>query len=328
MQKEVNFTNKEQVFYNKYIGNFATPKKLNRSSKKVPESIINEIEAGNVTSLIIKTAAQIVPIFTYKTCLTIHGKLPDILVNRIGGYKNVIQNKNGSLEIRYSAIDYRQKKEIKSFLLDSWIAQENSTTGIYFQKIQKTDDKIEAINIINELKKEAELFNVEGLKAKVYVSGYNYFGRYYLTLGVIPLIIEGDSLNIASKMQQVDKSVIIDRVAAKEAEQKAWQEKYEKSTSDREAARKEAESNLISKYYREQIKPIIGAIYAQATVLNTGKAGYRYYKIDNLGSFGRVVLSSYCSSTPDVNIEKFVPFHHSKLTKIKEITIHQTYKVA
>lgn len=173
--QQFEFTNKEQVFYNKYIGNFATPKKLNRSKSNLPANLIETIEAGEVTSEAIKQAAQIVPIYTYKTCLTIHGNLPEIQMQRIGGYKNLIQNKNGSLEIRYSAIDYTAKKQIQKYIgygsSKNWCSKENSTTGIYFEKIQRAETKPQALEILQSLKIEVDQFNVSGMKAKVFCAG-------------------------------------------------------------------------------------------------------------------------------------------------------------
>ena len=44
------FTKDNQVFSNKYFGNFATPKKLNRSNKQLSPEEVEAIEAGEVTS--------------------------------------------------------------------------------------------------------------------------------------------------------------------------------------------------------------------------------------------------------------------------------------
>lgn len=69
-----------------------------------------EIEAG-VTSERLDTIG--VPVFRYQTCFTIHGELPDVKDwKRIGGYKAISQNKNGTIGVRYIAIDAEKKKLI------------------------------------------------------------------------------------------------------------------------------------------------------------------------------------------------------------------------
>jgi len=81
-------------------GNFDTPKKLNRSDKPIPRSFVDQIEAAEIKSEMLETIQRSgFPVFRYKTCLTIHGLFDLEKLPRIGGYKNLIQNQNGSLEI-------------------------------------------------------------------------------------------------------------------------------------------------------------------------------------------------------------------------------------
>ena len=167
------FTKDNQVFSNKYFGNFATPKKLNRSNKQLSPNEVEAIEAGDLTSNFITELSKKLPVFTYKTCVTIHGNLPDIQRQYVGGYKNLIQNKNGSLEVRYSAIDNKLKKQIARYIAPyGWNKKEDSTRGIYFEKCNRTDNKAEALSILDTFKQEVERFKVDGLLAKVYCSGY------------------------------------------------------------------------------------------------------------------------------------------------------------
>ena len=72
------------------LGEFDTPKKLNRSTKKIPQSIIDQLEGGKVTFEMIQELKGQFPIFLYKSCLTIHGAWGDIKRSRIV-YKNIIQ---------------------------------------------------------------------------------------------------------------------------------------------------------------------------------------------------------------------------------------------
>ena len=54
-----------------------------------------------------------VPVYRYETQVTIHGNLPGIETKRVCGYKSLMVNGNGSLGVRYVAIDGEKKKLIK-----------------------------------------------------------------------------------------------------------------------------------------------------------------------------------------------------------------------
>jgi hypothetical protein len=321
------FTNKEQVFYNKYIGNFATPKKLNRSTTFLPDNIINIIEEGKITSTLINQTASIVPVYTYKTCLTIHGNLPAIERNRIGSYKNLIQNKNGSLEIRYSAIDYEAKKQISKYIGygNAWSCKENSSTGIFFEKVKIADDRATALNILAELKTEVENFNIDGMKAKVYCAGYNIWGRYYLVLSVHPLTIHGNPLSIAATLTEQTEDAILTRIEAERKEAAIQDEKRQQERNAREANKATAASKL-SSLKKEPIQPIEGKIYISPVIFTNGLPGYRFYKVVKKGTFGRFILTSYLDKEPTFNAEKLAEFRKGKQLKASEI-INETYLI-
>jgi hypothetical protein len=53
-----------------------------------------------------------VPVYQYGTQITIHGSLPDFSNNRVCGYKSIFKNANGSIGVRYVAIDGEKKSVI------------------------------------------------------------------------------------------------------------------------------------------------------------------------------------------------------------------------
>ena len=55
-----------------------------------------------------------VPVFRYETQVTIHGHLPDVSSGRVNGYKSLVKNGNGSVGVKYSAIDGEKKKLISN----------------------------------------------------------------------------------------------------------------------------------------------------------------------------------------------------------------------
>lgn len=322
----LNFTDKEQIFEAKYIGNFATPKKLNRSAKVIPAHYIDQIEDGRVTSPMLNEIGGIVPVFTYKTCITIHGNLPEISISRIGGYKNVIQNKNGSLEIRYSAIDHEQKKTIADMLHGTeWKSQENSHNGISFLKSKIADNKEDALKLLEEMKKEVAEFNCEGMKAKVYASGMVIWGRYYIYMGISPLIITGKPEDIAGYMVKKDSRELWDQWNERNEKRKAEREDRDKkilADNEQKELAKQAALEKIAHLKPFPVCPQIGKTYVSVIrLVKPGiEYGYRFYKVTNKGSFGRVQLETAITSTPTLDKANFQPYLKGKQVKPSDIT--------
>jgi hypothetical protein len=97
-------------------GNFDTRKVVNRSEKRIPTDIVERIEAGSVLHEDLDALNKNYPIFKYRSCLTVHGDWPEVQRERIGSYKNIKQNQNGSLEVLWTAIDLDRKKRISDAL--------------------------------------------------------------------------------------------------------------------------------------------------------------------------------------------------------------------
>lgn len=322
------FTEKKSVFFDKYYGNFDTPKKLNRSNKIVPISFIENIEAGQITSSDISNIERLFPVFTYKSCITIHGNLPVISIKRVGMYKNIIQNANGSLEIRWSAIDYKAKKQISNYLKfsTSWTTQSNSTNGIYYEKTARTDSKGEAIKILQQERASIEGLNIEGLTAKMFVQGYCYFGGYYIITTVLPYAITGNTLTIASKLTGMTEKELTEKL---NIENEAIQQSYEaaKLLQDRRAEAMKQAEKMVSNLQKTTIQANIGSIYVAPTITLSNKPALRFYKIDSKGTFGRVIVSTYISEKIEVELDKFQPLMKGKQLKTAEITTKQVYSI-
>lgn len=90
---------------------FDTRKALNRSERIIPDHVIDEIEKSGVSSDMLDTLG--VPVFKYKTQITLHGKFNPGMKTRLGGYKMMVVNQNGSLGVRYQAIDVKNKRALK-----------------------------------------------------------------------------------------------------------------------------------------------------------------------------------------------------------------------
>jgi len=77
------------------------------TSKKPAGICAEDIERG--VSLEIMKALP-VPVYFYGTQITIHGDVPGVVLERVGGYKAIIRNANGSIGVRYTAIDAEKKR--------------------------------------------------------------------------------------------------------------------------------------------------------------------------------------------------------------------------
>ena len=93
---------------------FDTRKKTNRAPDTTPALSLADIDGGIDLE---QLDALTVPVYRYETQITIHGIWPELATsNRFDalGYKSLIRNKNGSLGVRYTAIDANKKRLVSS----------------------------------------------------------------------------------------------------------------------------------------------------------------------------------------------------------------------
>ena len=124
---------------------FDTRKALNRSDEIVPKEILDDIEKG----ISLETLNKIdLPIFKYKTQITIHGQFGELNKHYVGRYKSLFQNQNKSIGVKWNAIDYAKKKQIYDVMNKlGWSIKYNSNE-FYAKKTRKYDK-----DNFNELKK-------------------------------------------------------------------------------------------------------------------------------------------------------------------------------
>lgn len=99
----------KEIFEKAAILHDSKARRRSNLSSKVADITADEIEAG----ITIERLESInVPVMQYQTQITIHGTLPDIKKVAVCGYQSVIQNKNGSVGVKYLAIDGAKKQLI------------------------------------------------------------------------------------------------------------------------------------------------------------------------------------------------------------------------
>ena len=139
--------------------------KLNTCNKKVPQEYLTSIENGCSFEQLEEMMSKKFDVFKYKTQITIHGIFPELSTNRVGGYVNLIQNKNKSVGVRYTAIDHDKKARLFGLLskITDWKVQENSSQ-YYICKMQvlPTDwrnNREKVLEIVHKYEAEAKRIN-------------------------------------------------------------------------------------------------------------------------------------------------------------------------
>lgn len=88
-----------------------------------------------------------VPVMLYATQATIHGKLPGFTVDRVLGYKALFQNKNGSIGVRYIAVDAPKKATVERalYLVKGRMFYASTSQGVELSKRFETVEAARAM---------------------------------------------------------------------------------------------------------------------------------------------------------------------------------------
>lgn len=132
--------------------NFDSKNILNRLNQKVSQSILDRIEAGITLEDLDLIGKQGIPIFKYKTQITIHGLFENLQNHRIFGYQNLFQNKNKSIGIKWNAIDEEKRESISEKLkfLGFYYNRTSTTTCFFFSKRLTEETLAEAKSLFSK----------------------------------------------------------------------------------------------------------------------------------------------------------------------------------
>ena len=126
--------------------NFDHKSILNKLNKKVNQSILDKIESGITIEELDNISKSGLPVLKYKTQITIHGLFPELGNNYIFGYKNIFQNKNKSIGIKYNAIDEGKRQRIaKRLNLLGFHYSRNSQNTIFSMQTVINKDNFETV---------------------------------------------------------------------------------------------------------------------------------------------------------------------------------------
>jgi len=305
----------EVLLKKELASSFDTPKKLNRSSLAIEQSVIDNLENGVFTCESIDLLSAKYPIFKYRTCITVHGSWPEISRTRIGGYKNVHQNLNGSVEVRYSAIDSEKMQTIAENLRaceSNFRFQENSNErGFYWMlPITCKDDVIKAQTKMQPIAERLTKLNIYG-----HVSLYTArdFFRQYLVLALVPLALpENMVLPLTLELTGLDSEQLQTKIALYRAEVERKEIERKKERLEYEQKEKAKKEQIIAR--ANDVRPVIahlsecnditaGILVKVFYEVQSDKIRFAYYQKTGNGAFGRVKWSKAFSDVYTDQIE-------------------------
>lgn len=159
----------------------------NLSTKKVPQKLLDAVENGCSYETLLELAKGY-PICRYQTQITVHGIFNDLETRRVGVYVNLCKNKNKSLGIRWSAIDYNKKNELFTTIRTvdrAWHIVKNSQQ-FYLVQMVFAKDKDDYARTLADFKRKAASIDTSLFTGSVSAYGMlDVFGRVYVVLKVI-----------------------------------------------------------------------------------------------------------------------------------------------
>ena len=276
----------ETILENK--GQIDKKHKLNTSPDQIiQDEILNELETSGATLERLDELSKKIDIFRYHGQITIHGIFSELSNNRIGSYKNIFQNKNKSIGVKWDAIDYQKKLSIYSKLKYfgfSTIHNSKDFAAVKTFRIFTKDDYNEKLN---ELKAIEQRINKNLFFGYCGIYAYKSWGVVYLELVVsINAIYEKNVNTLIEQISGVSVQEVEQIREQKEAETKKYWDDY------REKIRLEQEQDEKNKRDFVQNNKVEGCEQVQRYELKEGdicislgqkyKTNEYYYKYEQV----------------------------------------------
>lgn len=213
-----------------------------------------------------------VPVYRYETQVTIHGKLPNIDVTRINGYKSLMLNGNGSIGVRYVAIDAEKKRFIKKACTALKSNFRGSFNSKGFTLFTSASDK-------ESILKAYQSFPRDLIHGSIYAGALMYggFGLFVEVGSVDAENLEALLVHLTGKGESDCQLAIQNAEAEAEARAQAYKTEAEKRSNERLEARKALESRLaLALAGREPVKSFEAGKYEIAVGFDeSGKVKYK-----------------------------------------------------
>lgn len=202
--------------------------KLNTCPNQIiKDEILNELETSGATLERLDELNKTIDIFRYNTQITIHGIFSELLNNRIGSYKNIFQNQNKSIGVKWDAIDYDKKKNIYSkleYFEFSTIHNSKDFAAVKTFRVFTKDEynaKLSELKVIEQRIDKTLFFGYSGIYT------YKDWGVVYLQLVVSINAIYNQNVNtLIEQITGVSIQEVEQIIEQKEAETKKYWEDY------------------------------------------------------------------------------------------------------
>lgn len=310
----------QEILFKEDSNRFDTRKGLNRASGvKIPLDIVEKIETEGLTSEILDTLT--IPIFKYKTQITLHGEF-DININtRVGGYKNLLLNGNKTLGVKYNAIDYLKKVEISKVLKGYGFHFDRNSLGDSF--VYSTREKDKVIEVYNKI-------NISDFYATKNATYINFYGSitYYVIINLMSIYqseilkficsVTGETETQVEKMIfKINEDEKIERLLweKRQEEYRIEREKKQKELQDLSAPMKEQISHL-SDCNDPHLGTLVKVVYKKY-ISEPDKLKFMYFRLNGKGSFGRLKIQKAYSDTFQTENLTFEDQIERKLSELK-----------
>ena len=202
----------------------------NLSKKKVPQQLLEAVENGCSYETLLQLAKGY-PVCKYQTQITVHGIFNDLGTRRVGVYVNLCKNKNQSLGIRWSAIDYNKKDELFNTIRTvdrAWHVVKNSQQ-FYLVQMVRVKDQDEYNRTLADFKRKAASIDTSLFTGSVSAYGMlDVFGRVYVVLKVIVNCFPIQNMQkITENITGKDAAFISSALATEKEERMKREKEYE-----------------------------------------------------------------------------------------------------
>lgn len=273
------------------LSNYDSKNITNKGDKTIPQTALDKIESEGVTLEFLQGLNM--PVYKYRTQITIHGLFPELQHNYLGGYKNLFQNKNLSIGVKWQVVDYLKKDRIYKAVtgyLENWTRRHNSTDFFIYKTSKTFTDKETYKTLLEAAKADISHINKSLFLGNcgVYLSQTLWGGYFLVSYINIGAILE---TNVIPCIENITKVSMAD-IEAKEAAKQAAYEAREKQRKAEYAAEMEAKKAKQAPLMEAARKILTDAGYTlqEKTPLEVGKI---YVKIETDTETGRFNFVAY-----------------------------------
>lgn len=214
----------------------------NLSTKKVPQKLLDAVENGCSYETLLQLANGY-PVCKYQTQITVHGIFNDLKTRQVGAYVNLCKNKNQSLGIRWSAIDYDKKNKLFANICTvdrAWHVVKNSQQ-FYIEQVVRAKDQNEYYRTLAAFKQKAASIDTSLFTGSVSAYGMaDQFGRIFVVLTVVVNCFPLQNMQkITENITGKDAAFISSALKADEEKRMKLKKEYEEKLQAYEKRREE-----------------------------------------------------------------------------------------